>query len=895
MYRLSHGLAAGLLLLALAAHPAGAQSTAASISGTVVDQQGAVLPGAVVTVKSLDTGQVRAATADASGQYRLLGLVPGSYQLTIELPGFTTARWPDVYLSISQEARLDATLEIAKVAEIVTVVAGDLPLIEPSKTALGRTITTREIEELPIPGRDFGNFAALATLTPGILTDANIYQTGITAAGQAGQSNTFLIDGLSIDDALNAALRGSVSLDAVKEFIVFSNNFSAEYGQASGAVVNVLTRAGTNRYAGRGFYFHQNDRWNATPPTARLATPPQEKPELDQQIAGGFFGGPIARDRAFFFVSAEQVLQDTSYINTSKVLRTFKPDDPITLPVHRQNPKVLGRADLSLGSQSVLTVRYRLHRDSGINALREPRSAEERGMDAFDRVQDAAVLHSQVFGPAAFNEARFQFGRRLLEFNVDPDRYCLGCAALNYSGIRLGKRTNAPQLRTEHRWQFVDAFTYLLPDRFGAHALKAGIDASFIRETSFFPFDFDGTFTFTHSLPFDPANPATYPSKFTRNEGDPHVHLRDNLVSVFAQDQWRPRANLTLNLGVRWDYEDVVGLTDKSNVAPRIGIAVDPWKDGKTSIRAGYGRYYDQIILAIARDAKNAFVQRLVQNPGFPDPFGPNPNRRGGPPPPSTTRFAEETKTPSTEQASIGVQRELPGQVSLAADVVWARGRGLLISRDLNYPDLTDPDRRRPDPNFQQITVVETRGHSWYRGLQVGLQKRHSRHHSYAVAYTLSRSERDTTEDFRSFPQDQRDYGAERGPATSDSRHRLSTTVNLDLPFRLRLTTLVTARSALPYNVTTGSDDNRDAIINDRPPGVGRNSERGSAFWQADARLSKGLRAGRSRIQLLVEAFNVFNRPNWIAYDGLRRSQTFGSPIDAGIPRLLQVGIRMDF
>jgi hypothetical protein len=304
------------------------------------------------------------------------------------------------------------------------------------------------------------------------------------------------------------------------------------------------------------------------------------------------------------------------------------------------------------------------------------------------------------------------------------------------------------------------------------------------------------------------------------------------------------------------------------------------------------------VLLIISSNALRAatVTQTLFSNPGYPDPFGPNPRRSGGinVAIPSTTVLAPGMEAPVTEQASVGI-RHMRGRFAVTIDGVWARGRHLLRSIDLNYPELESPGRPRPDPAFQRILTRDSNGHSWYRGLQVGVRKRRSAKHSYAATYTLSRSERDT-EDWEFLAQDQRDFAAERGPASNDARHRLSASTNMDLPGELRLTTLFTARSALPYNITTGSDDNLDLAVTDRPPGVSRNSARGGGgVWQLDMRLSKVLPLGRNRVELLAEVFNVTNQRNWTAFDGVVGNTTFGRPTAAGEPRQVQVGLRLDF
>jgi hypothetical protein len=462
-------------------------------------------------------------------------------------------------------------------------------------------------------------------------------------------------------------------------------------------------------------------------------------------------------------------------------------------------------------------------------------------------------------------------------------------------GLTLGKLSQVPNGATEHRWQFADSLTYLVPHAAGDHSLKGGVDVSVIGLDARGIDNGDGTFVFQGQggkSVFNPDLPETYPRLYTRTLGVPNIHLDHTLFSAFLQDRWKPRSNVTLNVGLRWDYDRAPGVSQETrDVAPRVAVAFDPTGRGRTSFRAGFGRYYDQVPLVVATVAEQGSTQVLITNPGYPDPYGPNPNRGGNVAgPPSTTRLAD-MHVPYTDQFSIGLQRTVTREMALTADVIQARGRDLLVTHDLNYPD---PNGTRPDPLYQQVTAVESRGNSWYRGLQIALEKRHSHGHSYTLAYTLSTSERDT-EDYTFVPQDQRDFAAERGPAANDVRHRLSAGLNLDLPARLRFTSVLTAQSALPYTITTGRDDNHDGHINDRPSGFGRNSARGTDFRQVDARLSKSFRARGARVEVLVEAFNLANRANWTNYDGNQSSKTYCQPTAALPARQLQVGARIDF
>ena len=867
-----------------------AQSTAATIAGTVLDEQKSVLPGATVTVRNMETGQIRTTTADATGNYQIVGLAPGRYELTVELSGFTRSVQSDVILRIAQEITLNTTLKLAGLQEAVTVTA-ESPLIETTKSSLGTTITTQTIDELPIAGR---NFSTLAQLTPGITSTGG---AGISSSGQLTRNNTFLIDGLSNDDDSVAGQRGGFSVDAIKEFVVVSNNFSAEYGQASGAIVNVLTRSGTNAMAGRAFYYHRDDSWDAATAASKLVTPTPPKSKLEQKIVGGFYGGPIRRNKIFYFASAEYTDRLTENLVTSPSAPIFLPNDPIVFPQPFTNPQFIGKVDANLSAQNQLAVRYRIDRDKLIGTGIGGNSTRERGQDRVRQDQDLAVHDNHIVGARGLNEFRMQFARRYFNWDVEP--YCPQCPTVNRPGLNLGKASNMPQGRTEDRWQFVNSFSWIVPDRFGDHSFKVGVDASFIELYSLFHNNLDGTFTFTTTQPFDPAIASTYPTQFTQNVGDPVVILNNKIYAMFFQDQWKPTNRLTVNYGVRWDYEDVVGIEhDKDNFSPRLGFAWDLFGTGRSVVRAGGGIYYDQIFLNIPLNAENAkkFVQTLITNPGYPDPRGPNPNRTGtsAAAPPSSTRFAEDNTTPYTQQLTLGFQQQIGRTFSVGIDLVNARGRGLLRSTDLNYPNLDDPSRRRPDLNFQRITVVETRGNSWYTGLQVGMEKRFSARHSYSLAYTLGETERDT-EDFNFFPADNRNYGGERGPANNDARHRVSAAFTVELPGAIQIGTLVAARSSLPYNITTGADDNRDTQTNDRPAGFIRNAGRGTSLFQADIRATRPFTVGGLRVEFIAEAFNVTNQKNWTNFEGNQRAAAFGRPREGEITRQVQLGLRVDF
>jgi len=874
-----------------------AQSTTASLSGRISDANQALLPSAAVVLTNRETAAVRTATSDPTGGFRITTLPPGPYDVRVELPGFSPLRL-EIGLVMGEDRRIDLIMTIATINSEVTVTAAE-SLVDPTETVLGRRITVHEIADLPVQGRLFLN---LALLTPGVLNSYNTAAagSGFASAGQTGRNNTILVDGLALDDVSSSSPRGGLPLDAVSEFVVASNAATAEYGQASGAVVNVRTKSGSNRFAGIASAHYRNYRWNATPGAAVLAVPPLAKPEMEQTIISSSLGGPIVRNRSFFFGAFENAIRDSMFIVTSPQAPLLAPDEVSTFPQKTSNPQVFARWDTTVGESSQLTVRYRLGRETIAGRMGDQdqlTGTRQRAHDSIKHDDDFAVMHTLTMGPKAVNELRVQRAGRLLEF--DPTGYCSGCPALEYPHLKLGKNPGVPTWRRERQWQVVNVATVLVPSFFGEHTFKSGIDVNAVDAEFKQLADHDGTFRFESDMPFDPLDAKTYPSRYTRMTGEPFGGVDATIVAVSVQDQWRPRDSLTLNVGLRWDYEHSPGVEDDTdNFAPRVAAAFDPWKNGRTSFRSSYGVYYDQVFLTIAHNGLQAETASgiFIVNPGYPDPFGPNPLRGPAPlgRPPTTMRLAEQLVTPFTEQVTIGVQRVLGTSFSLAIDGVWARGQHLLVTRDLNYPNLDQSPPVRPDTRFAQMNSIESTRNSSYRGLQVGLRQRRAWRHSYSVAYTLSLSERDT-EDLNFVPQDQRNYSADRSPSLNDARHRLAVSGEVELPLGITLAGVVTARSALPYNVITGTDTNRDGVATtDRPAGVNRNSERGAQLIQADLRIRKTFLMGSRRLELVAEAFNATNRRNWTFPNFVIQGSAV-RPTGADIPREVQIGCRVVF
>lgn len=899
------GLALGLTVLPVDAGAAFAQTTTATMQGTVTDDQGGVLPGATATISNVETGFTRSTTTDERGFFRLPGLPPGTYSLRIELSAFASYVRENFGLTIGQEANIPVVLKIAGLQEQV-VITGESPLVETTKSTIGTTISRQQLDSLPLAGR---NFTALAQTAPGV---TGVGGGGVNAAGQLSRNNSFLIDGASNDDNVVASTRGGFSLEAVREYVVMANQFGAEYGQASGVVVNVLTRSGTNQLTGRGFVFHRDDSFDAQDPFSKAQG--SGKAPFSQQRYGAFLGGPIRRDAMHFFGSYEGLREARTSVVTSPLV----PVGEREFPNDTTASQYFIKTDNQLPRAQSLAVRYRFDGEKEVGDNIGAFATRSLGLDAYRRDQDVVANHSMVLSSRALNEFRFQFSRRKVWW--DPDNYSPpGTPFIDRPSGDFGKASNMPQGRREHRLQIIDNFSYTV----GTHDFKTGFDISLINVRSYFYNNVDGTFRFNTDRPFDPNDLSTYPFQFTQNIGDPNLRRVNNVYSVFVQDSWRLRPNLTANIGVRYDLEtafkEAAGVSnDTNNVGPRLGVVWDPWSDGRTAVRGGYGLYYDQAFLNITGNIMLArrFEGVTIVNPGYPDP-----RSRGSlapPSRPSTTIASEDSETPNTRQLSLGVKREIWRGFAVSVDGVTGRGYNLFNAPDINYPD--PATGQRPNRDFLRIIQYQTNGHSWYKALLVGVERRSGRGLHFGASYTLSRQERDV-EDFGFQAQDMNDRAAEKARANNDRRHQLVVNLMWPLPGGLQVGAVAQARSGLPWNITTGTDSNGDTITNDRPDlanpsgdprsaatysanftrrvgNLPRNFGTGPAFFTVDARVSKFVDLGRSRIEVFVEAFNLLNRANLGLPTGNLRSSTFGQPTalaTGATPRQVELGLRFDF
>ena len=868
---------------------ASAQTTTATLQGTVRDASGAVLPGATITDRSPDTGVTRVSVTDATGRYYVTALPVGRYSVTAELADFKTALSPDVRLEVGQEATLDFALQVGSLEEHVTV-EGAPPAVNLTRTTLDQVVRREQIDMLPISNRTVANLALLA---PGVVLQGIYNGEPVTGGAQPRGSIEILVDGVSNKGTALGNNRSNAPPDAVEQFQVLTGQYSAEFGNASGIVLHTITRSSTNQLQGRVYYFHRDDGLDASNAFATTTS------AFEQQQGGGWLGGPIVKDRTHFFASAE--ITRGAAVAT---VNAYSEKGDVEQPFRGEN--VFGKIEHQLTPRNRLMARVlvdrSLRQNQGVGGL----DTASRAYDLEKKDYAYVASLSSVFSSRALNEVRVQYSDAFLEGRVaDPNAKI----ELRPSS-RSGKASALPRGGTERRVQVVDSLSY----EAGQHQLKVGFDISLVSGSSYWWSNVPGTYTFTHDRLYDENDPTSNPATFTMTMGGvTYSNVTTALVAAFAQDRWIVHPAVTLNLGVRYDGYSTTGLDlQKVNVAPRVGVAWDPLRNGKTVVRGGFGVFYNSILGNIGDISGQERLQ--INKPGYPDPFSRGTEKVSG------TWAEENMAVPRSYNMTVGVQREIWSGLAVSADYVNIKGRRLIRLVETN-PTLP-PTWTRQDPTRGFEREEQSSGYSDYQAMWIGARKRWSAGFQVGASYTLAAGKATNDVESQLTQQDDRYPDDAYGYTNNDERHRIALNGSFVLPWDVQIGAVLYARSGRPVDVTTGVDDNKNGSYLDRPnlaPGVElgseamrwsssyltpepgtlgdlpRNAGRGPAFWQVDLRVSKLIQLGKVRLEILAEAFNVDNHVNLGDWVGNRSSASFGQSVSAGTRRQVQLGLRVDF
>jgi hypothetical protein len=899
--------------------------SAATLSGSVEDTSGAMIPGADVSVANADTNNVVNAKSDAQGQFRFAYLPVGNYRVRAHANGFARVT-RELDMSVGQTLEITLVLPVDSVD--IQMVIEPAPVIETTRTQVAETILPKDVENLPLNGR---NFLDLALLLPGVSrTNTGSVQkfaetsavpgTGISIAGQRNLNNSFIVDGLSANDD-SVELTGTYySQEVIREFQVVSNGATVQFGRASSGFINIVTRSGTNQFHGKLYGFLRDDSLDARNPVATNKDP------LTQTQYGTSLGGPIVKDKTFFFINFEQTRRNDTNIITIFPANVALINDRLNAVGYRgpriqtglvpggyNTTNLFARIDHRVNKHNSFSASYNFYDISAQNARTVGGlNAVSRGTDLKNRDHTFNLQNVTTIGARSVNEFRFQFRSSKLDA---PATDQVG-PAVNISGIaNFGTAISSPTERDIDLYQLTDSYSTV----FGKHSLKGGAEFIYNKLDIAFPGALQGVYSFSNLAGFLSGSYTQFQQAF----GAPSQAQNNPNFGVFAQDEWKPQRKLTFNFGLRYDLQFLPGPinTDRNNVSPRFGFAYAP--NEKTVLRGSSGLYYDRIPTratsnALQRDGSKYLVIQLgPASPGAPV----FPNVLVSAPPvllvkPNITRIDPNIENSYTEQASLQIERELPLDSSFSIGYMFVRGLNLILSRNVNVPTCPpaiDSNMCRPDPDFGNIGRFESSGRSNYHGMIVSFNKRQGRWTDARLSYTFSKALDNSGNFFFSTPQDNFNLNDEWALSDNDQRHRLTFNGSFYTPrsghgsfarqlySNFQFSYIFTYASRPPFNIVTGTDRNGDTNNNDRPIGIGRNTGRGFDYSSLDLRLSRRFAfTERVGLELLVEAFNIFNRanysvPNNTFGNGSVPPAAFGRATAAFDPRQVQVGFRFNF
>jgi len=846
--------------------------SAGIVKGTVEDNTGGTVAGAEVKLRNQATGQEVFSSSDEEGGFQFERLPFGDYVLTVIVKGFKPSELP-IKVEGQRESLVHVQLQIAAAAERVFVSANSV-----SVPAAGQNIDAVELNRSWLEGLPAKEGDPLAV--PSLFLDP-------ATGGAMGPK--IVVDGVE-----TSALE--VPLTTIRKVYVNKSPYSAEFGRPGRGRIEVLTRKGSRRdYHGTLTFLARNSEFDARNAFA------SKKPPLQREIAEAELDGPLGRKIRFLAASRYYVSDESAIIHAHTLT------GPLTenIGISERNLRVFGRLDFDLTPRHALTVTYKYKDKSQQNSGVGGFSLPEHATDSTIHENEVKVFERTIISPSFLNDLRFAYKDEPQEKTSrsgQPGIIVLGAFTSGGAQIRQHQREKAATI------QDVASLVW------GRQTIMFGGGA---RPRFFHTIDSSnsgGAFTFANLS----AYAAGEPELFTMNQGNIQASFSQNEYFSFFQDEIQVRPSLSVSLGVRYEWQS--NLDDHNNFAPRLAFAYAP-RRGQIVLRGGFGVFYDrqpEIMQqqALLYDGTQGY-QIVVKNPGYPVPYDP-----ASPPPPSLLRIALRIRTPYLTQASFGVERKLgKGRNYLSVDYTMVRGTKLYRTRNINAP--LPETGATPDPNFINIDQFESSGRLRSHSMTVSFQTTLRNRLNLLGQYTFSKALDDTSGMF-SLPPDNYDLRPEFGRADYDRHHRLNLIGTYRLPWGFRAGSIVSMNSGIPYNITTGFDNNGDTLPNDRPPGVNRNTGQGPGYVSVDLHFAKeitlrkgeasaaqpaarqhhsalsALRASYStnrgpRLEVGIDAFNVLNRVNYKNYVGIQSSPFFGCANAANPARQLQFSMKFHF
>ncbi len=793
--------------------------TSGTVSGSLLDQTGAGIAGASVTAKNTATGATFAATADETGYFQFPVLPAGNYEITAEKSGFSKAVQKKVEVTVGARISLSLTMSIASQAESITITE-ETPLIETTRTQVSSTVNDRAVASLPVNGRNFIDFVLL---TPGVTRDPR--SGDISFAGQRGTLNSLTVDGSDNNNTFFGQTAGRTgsgrapyqfSQDAVQEFQVNSNSYAAEFGRAGGAVINVITKSGSNDFHGTAFWFYRDRSMNATDLINRNAGRAKSPYHFNQ--FGGNVGGPIAKDRAFFFFDYDgqrntQPNLVTLNLPTGFVATTAEETAALAYLTARANSwqrnqdqnVYLVKGDWHINPNHLFTARWNNQRFTGAGFENggNQNSFEHTGASLV-RTDTLTFSLTSSLSSNWVNVARVSWMRDKEPGQANSDNPEATVLQGGQTVLTVGRNFFSPRETTIKRWQWADNLAYAR----GRHTYKFGVDIVRDDILNFFPGNFSGGFRFDSldnfgrslaGLPLSGTGSSLTQAFAGSGTTGPLTNPDITELGFFAQDEWRPRSNLTVTYGLRYDQQRVAqpstlnsaatllaaGVrTDRINIdtnnwGPRVGVAWTPWSDQKLVIRSGYGLFHGRTpsILTGTAHSNNGINVQTLQFTSATTPVIPSyPNNICGAPTASPNcsapaggtvqqpiifAFSPDFAQPLVQQFNFGGEYEFVRDWSVSISYLAVKGTHLPRTRDINlnanFVNASLPiagtstvltfqqhTGARPIAGFGRILQFESTANSIYHGASFQVNKRFSRNYQLLASYTWGHAIDDT-------------------------------------------------------------------------------------------------------------------------------------------------------
>jgi len=925
------------IALALLAGPAFAQSQAANgtIEGTVADSSGGVLPGVTVIVTNTDTGLERSLVTNSEGQYRGLLLPLGQYKVAAELQGFKKAEQTGINLRAGDVSTINFALTVGAVSETVTITA-ESPIAQPGKIDLGRTIGDTEIHNLPLPSRNPYNFAFLQANVTGY--ENNEFGVPRINANGSQMHTNYQLDGNTNTEKDRAGLRLlPISEVLVREVKVVTNGFAPEFGQTTGMVYNAITQSGTNKYTGSASYRFKRNPMSA--PTFFLPAGTR-KPDTKADDATAVLGGPIKKDKMFFFGAYEYV--NRSLITGGQVI-SVKPADATALgitlpssgviPANQSVPFAFGKVDYQVTGNTLVTARYFFFQNLSLSNIGGGLTTTDRATDFHDKMGSTALQANTTIGSSMLNEFRYQYANRhqfrTIGTGVAGPAIAVSGVA-NFGGPRDGGGNAVNFDFTQGIHQVIDNVTMVK----GAHALKAGFDLQFIGDKRTQGDNFQ--YTFPTIQAYLDAKSGVNPYGYTTLQqtfGQLGIDYSSRFYGFFVQDDWQLSPRVKLLYGLRYDLFDVPAMrqasgnvyngngfaVDKNNWGPRAGLSWSLDESGKTVVRASIGRmfepplidFYDNSILNNGDPFRyNVSVSGTATGaPAFPSslsnlPVGFTLPRQ------SLNAVDPEFKTQEAWLSNVQVERALGQNYSVSVGYVNAMGKNLPVLVDVNLipTGATLGDGRlvysttvnaqtRVNPLFDHVNEFQSIATSSYNAFTATLTKRMQKGLQAQATYTLARGTDNAPltgtyvvgsgDDRLSDPTN---LNRDKGVTPFNQKHTLAVSTVYQpqvggdgivayLANHNQLGVIIQANSGLPFNIRSNRDLNGDGVTNDRPLGISRNSGSLGTVFNVDLRYSRYIPiAGSKKGEVFVEAKNLFNRLNIAGVNRVVTTDAAGVP-----------------